>query len=72
MKTYLTTSLNKCNAIPSAISYDLNYYSVKLSAKSVSDITKYNGVRLTGATSGVVATCIDTSATDGTDLDTFS
>ena len=51
--------------------FDLNYYAVKLSAKSVSDITKYVGVTLTGVTSGVVATCIDTSATDGTDPDTL-
>ena len=39
------------------ISYDLNYYSVKLSAKSVSDLSKYNGVRLTGATSGCCKLC---------------
>ena len=57
--------------IPGAISYDLNYYSVKLSAKSVSDITKYNGVRLTGASSGVIANCVGVAATDGTDPDTL-
>ena len=57
--------------IPGEIGFDLNYYAVKLSAKSVSDITKYVGVTLTGVTSGVVATCIDTSATDGTDPDTL-
>ena len=57
--------------IPGAISYDLNYYSVKLSAKSVSDLSKYNGVRLTGATSGVVANCVGVSGTDGTDLGHF-
>src|SRR5210317_11507 len=57
--------------IPGQISYDLNYYAVKLSAKSVSDITKYNGVRLTGVTSGVVANCIGVAATDGTDPDTL-
>src|SRR5210317_370417 len=57
--------------IPGQISYDLNYYAVKLTAKSVSDITKYNGVRLTGVTSGVVANCIGVAATDGTDPDTL-
>jgi len=56
--------------IPGEIGYDLNYYAVKLSAKSLSDITKYNGVKLTGATSGVVANCIGVAATDGTDPDT--
>ena len=40
------------------IGFDLNYYAVKLSAKSVSDITKYNDITLTGATSGVVATVL--------------
>ena len=57
--------------IPGAISYDLNYYSVKLSAKSISDITKYDSVRLTGASSGVIANVVGTSATDGTDPDTL-
>ena len=52
------------------IGYDLNYYSVKLSAKSVSDITKYDGVRLTGVSSGVIVNVVGT-ATDGTDLDTL-
>ena len=50
--------------IPGAISYDLNYYSVKLS-KSVSTITKY-GVTLTGVSSGVVANVVNAVATDGT------
>ena len=30
--------------IPGEIGFDLNYYAVKLSAKSVSDITKYVGI----------------------------
>ena len=42
--------------IPGEIGYDLNYYAVKLSGKSLSDITKYNGVKLTGATSGATGT----------------
>ena len=57
--------------IPGTISYDLNYYSVKLSAKSVSDLSKYNGVRLTGASSGVIANCVGFDVTDGTDPDTL-
>ena len=57
--------------IPGAISYDLNYYAVKLTSKSVSDITKYNGVRLTGVTSGVIANVVGVAATDGTDPDTL-
>ena len=56
--------------IPGEIGYDLNYYAVKLSGKSLSDITKYNGVQLTGVSSGVVANCIGVAATDGTDPDT--
>ena len=59
--------------IPGEIGYDLNYYAVKLSGKSVSTISSYIGVTLTGATSGVVANCIGVAvATDGTDPDTFS
>jgi len=57
--------------IPGEIGYDLNYYAVKLSAKSLSDITKYNNVQLTGVSSGVVANCIGVAATDGTDPDTL-
>ena len=57
--------------IPGEIGYDLNYYAVKLSAKSVSTISSYIGVTLTGATSGVVATCVNAVATDGTDPDTL-
>ena len=57
--------------IPGEIGYDLNYYAVKLSAKSVSTISSYIGVTLTGVTSGVVATCVNAVATDGTDPDTL-
>ena len=57
--------------IPGEIGYDLEYYAVKLSAKSNSTISNYIGVTLTGATSGVVATCVNAVATDGTDPDTL-
>jgi len=57
--------------IPGEIGYDLNYTSVKLSAKSNSTLADYNGVELTGATSGVVAKVIGVSIADGTDPDTL-
>jgi hypothetical protein len=57
--------------IPGQISYDLNYYAVKLSAKSASSITDYNGLVVTGATSGVTANVVGVAATDGTDPDTL-
>ena len=57
--------------IPGQVGLDLDYYAVKLSAKSVSTISSYVGATLTGATSGVVATCINAVATDGTDPDTL-
>ena len=57
--------------IPGNIALDNDYYAVKLSAKSVSTISSYIGATLTGATSGVVATCINAVATDGTDPDTL-
>jgi len=57
--------------IPGQISYDLNYYAVKLSAKSASSITNYDGLVVTGATSGVTANVVGVAATDGTDPDTL-
>ena len=57
--------------IPGEIGYDLNYTSVKLSAKSNSTLADYNGVELTGATSGLVAKVIGVSVADGTDPDTL-
>ena len=57
--------------IPGDISFDLNYHSVKLTSKTYSDVSLYVGKQLTGATSGVVATCINAIATDGTDPDTL-
>ena len=57
--------------IPGEIGYDLNYTSVKLSAKSNSTLADYNGVTLTGATSGLVAKVIGVAIADGTDPDTL-
>jgi len=57
--------------IPGEIGYDLKYYAVKLSAKSNSTISNYIGVVLTGATSGIKATVVNATATDGTDPDTL-
>ena len=56
--------------IPGEIGYDLNYHAVKLSAKSLSTLSNYVGVKITGATSGVEALVINSVVTDGTDPDT--
>jgi len=57
--------------IPGEIGFDLNYSAVKLTSKTFTSITNYVGLVLTGATSGVVATCVNAIATDGTDPDTL-
>jgi len=57
--------------IPGDISFDLNYSAVKLTSKSYSSISDYIGKKLTGLTSGVVATCVNAIATTGTDPDTL-
>ena len=57
--------------IPGEIGYDLNYTSVKLSAKSNSTLADYNGVELTGATSGIVAKVVGVAVADGTDAETL-
>ena len=57
--------------IPGEIGYDLNYSSVKLSAKSNSTLADYKDIILTGATSGVVAKCVGVAIADGTDADTL-
>ncbi|NDB60461.1 DUF4815 domain-containing protein, partial [bacterium] len=57
--------------IPGEIGFDLNYSAVKLTSKTFTSITDYVGLILTGATSGVVATCVNAVATDGTDPDTL-
>jgi len=56
--------------VPGEIGYDLNYHAVKLSAKSLSTLSSYENVEVTGQTSGVVATVINSVVTDGTDPDT--
>lgn len=57
--------------IPGEIGFDLNYSAVKLTSKTFTSITDYVGLILTGATSGVEATCVNAVATDGTDPDTL-
>ena len=59
--------------IPGEIGYDLNYYAVKLSSIDSSNTLAHftNGTVLTGQTSGVKATIVNQSATDGTDPDTL-
>ena len=59
--------------IPGEIGYDLNYYAVKLTSIDSTNILAHftNGTVLTGSTSGVVATIVNQSATDGTDPDTL-
>jgi len=57
--------------IPGEIGFDLNYSAVKLTSKTFTSITDYVGLILTGVTSGVVATCVNSIATDGTDPDTL-
>ena len=54
--------------IPGEIGYDLKYYAVKLTSKSATDLSTYNGTTLTGGTSGVTAKVINVVATDGTCL----
>ena len=57
--------------IPGEIGYDLKYYAVKLTSKTATDLSTYNGTTLTGATSGVTAKVINVAVTDGTDPDTL-
>jgi hypothetical protein len=57
--------------IPGEVGYDLQYGAVKLSAKSLSTLSSYNGVKLTGATSGVEALVVNYTDTTGTDPDTL-
>ena len=57
--------------IPGEISFDLNYYAVKLTSKSASSLSDYVGTVLTGGTSGLTALCVNAVATDGTDPDTL-
>jgi len=59
--------------IPGEIGYDLNYYAVKLSSiASGFTLSSFSvGDILTGGTSGITATIINSVATDGTDPDTL-
>ena len=58
--------------IPGEIGYDLNYYAVKLSSiESGISLSLFNGLVVTGGTSGVTATVVNTTVTDGTDPDTL-
>ena len=57
--------------IPGEIGFDLNYSAVKLTSKTFTSITDYVGLILTGVTSGVVATCVNSIVTNGTDPDTL-
>ncbi len=57
--------------LPGQLSIDTNYYAVKLSSKSVSSLDTYLNTTMTGGTSGLVATVVKVSATDGTDPDTL-
>jgi len=57
--------------IPGQIAFDLNYYAIKLSAKSLSTLNSYIGSTLTGQTTGVEAKVINAVVGDGTDPDTL-
>ena len=57
--------------IPGEIGFDLDYSAVKLTSKTAATVASYIGSTLTGNTSGVVATCVNAVATDGTDPDTL-
>jgi len=57
--------------IPGEISFDLDYYAVKLTSKTFSTVAEYIGKELTGVTSGVIGICVNAVATDGTDPDTL-
>ena len=56
--------------IPGQISFDSNYFAVKLTSFN-GTLSLYNANTLTGGTSGVVADVVGFVATDGTDPDTL-
>ena len=56
--------------IPGQISFDQNYFAVKLTSFN-GTLSLYNANTLTGGTSGVVADVVGFVATDGTDPDTL-
>ena len=57
--------------IPGEISFDLNYTAAKLTSSSSSTLTDYLGKVFKGSTSGVIATVVNTVASDGTDPNTL-
>src|SRR5210317_1160050 len=62
--------------IPGEIGYDLNYYAVKLTSFTDSaavgiTLAVFNGLTLTGVTSGIKANVINTVVTTGTDPNTL-
>ena len=58
--------------IPGEISYDLNYFSVKVSnLTGTSILSNFQGVKLTGGTSGIEAEVINTQVAEGSDADTL-
>ena len=56
--------------IPGQITYDNNYFAVKLTSFN-GTLSLYNANTITGGTSGVVADVVGFVATDGTDPDTL-
>jgi hypothetical protein len=68
----LVTHMYKHGAmvIPGEVTYDLNYFSIKLTSFS-GTLTNFTGTTITGGTSGVTAIVQGVVATDGTDPDTL-
>jgi len=56
--------------LPGKISLDLSYEAVKLTSFT-GTLTNFVGTKLTGGTSGVTATVVNSTVTDGTDADTL-
>jgi hypothetical protein len=57
--------------IPGEISFDLEYYAVKITNKTFATVAEYIGKEITGVTSGVKGICINAVANNGTDPDTL-
>ncbi len=59
--------------IPGEISFDLEYYAVKLTSKTFATVAEYIGKEIVGVTSGVIGVCVNAVAqtADGTDPDTL-
>ena len=56
--------------IPGEATYDLNYFSIKLTSFT-GTLANFTGTKITGGTSGVTATVVGVVVTDGTDPDTL-